>query len=169
MLATGRCPDLNPMKMQLTLPLLILLLTATAAAHADTMYKCTDDSGVVLYTNQKGTGKNCTVLGRDQSVSSVPASRSASRSTSPGDFPRVDGETQRGRDGDRRKILEQELATELENVDKSKAALAEQESIRNGDEKNYQRVLDRLQPFKDAVALHERNVEALRREMGNLK
>jgi hypothetical protein len=157
------------MKTQVTLPLFGLLLAAAGAVQGDTLYKCTDDSGVVLYTNQKGTGKNCTVLGRDQSVSSVPATRPASRNASPGDFPRVDGETQRGRDGDRRKILDQELATEQENLDKAKQALAEQESIRNGDERNYQKVLDRLQPFKDAVALHERNIDALRRELGNLK
>ena len=43
------------------------------------------------------------------------------------------------------------------------------EAIRTGDERNYQRVLDRLQPYKDKVALHERNIEALKKEIGNLK
>jgi hypothetical protein len=149
--------------------LLALLFVAAGAAHADTLYKCTDDSGVVLYTNQKGTGKNCAVLGHDQPISSVPASRAASRTTTPGDFPKVDGETQKNRDGDRRKILDQELATEQKNLEQAKKDLAEQEAIRNGNEQNYQRVLDRLQPFKDSVALHERNIKALRRELGNLK
>jgi hypothetical protein len=157
------------MKLLLPHSLLALLLFAVAAVHADTLYKCTDDSGVVLYTNQKGTGKNCTVLGHDQAISSVPGSRAATRSASPGDFPKVDGETQKNRDGDRRKILDQELATEVQNLEKAKKDLAEQEGIRSGDERNYQRVLDRLQPFKDAVAVHERNIEALRRELGNLK
>jgi hypothetical protein len=146
-----------------------LLFVAAGAADADTLYKCTDDSGVVLYTNQKGTGKNCAVLGHDQPISSVPASRPASRSATPGDFPKVDGETQKNRDGDRRKILDQELATEQKNLEQAKKELAEQEAIRNGNEQNYQRVLDRVQPFKDAVALHERNIEALRHELSNLK
>jgi hypothetical protein len=57
----------------------------------------------------------------------------------------------------------------VQNLEKAKKDLAEQEGIRSGDERNYQRVLDRLQPFKDAVAVHERNIEALRRELGNLK
>ncbi len=157
------------MTMRLTTPLLALLLSVAGTANADTLYKCTDDSGVVLYTNQKGTGKNCTVLSNDQAISSVPGSRGATRNASPSDFPKVNGETQKNRDGDRRKILEQELATELQNLDKARKDLAEQESIRNGNEQNYQRVLDRLQPFKDAVALHERNIDALRRELGNLK
>jgi hypothetical protein len=157
------------MTMRLTTPLLALLLSVAGAAGADTLYKCTDDSGVVLYTNQKGTGKNCTVLSNDQAISSVSGSRSATRNASPSDFPKVNGETQKNRDGDRRKILEQELATELQNLDKARKDLAEQESIRSGNEQNYQRVLDRLQPFKDSVALHERNIDALRRELGNLK
>jgi len=41
--------------------------------------------------------------------------------------------------------------------------------VRSGDEKNYQRVLDRVQPYKDAVERHERNVSALRKELANLK
>ena len=37
-----------------------------------------------------------------------------------------------------------------------------------GDEKNYARVLERLQPFRDNVELHTKNIEALRRELANL-
>ncbi|MGL4408555.1 MAG: DUF4124 domain-containing protein, partial [Zoogloea sp.] len=47
--------------------------------------------------------------------------------------------------------------------------LAEQEAVRYGDERNYQKVLDRLQPYKDKVQMHERNIEALRRELANLR
>jgi hypothetical protein len=142
---------------------------ASASAYADTLYKCTDDSGQVLYTNQKNTGRNCSVLAQDQPVSTVPPTRAPARNANPGDFPRVDGEVQKSRDNDRRKILEQELATEQEVLDKAQKDLAEQEATRNGDEKNYARVLERLQPYKDSVALHERNIEALNRELGNLR
>ena len=41
--------------------------------------------------------------------------------------------------------------------------------MRLGDERNYQKVLDRLQPFKDKVDLHKRNIEALRREISGLR
>jgi hypothetical protein len=41
-------------------------------------------------------------------------------------------------------------------------------SIRT-DERNYQKALERLQPCKDKVQLHERNIEALRREISNLR
>jgi hypothetical protein len=81
----------------------------------------------------------------------------------------VDSGTQKARDTDRRRILEEELATEQRALDGAQKQLTEQEAVRYGDERNYQKVLDRLQPFKDKVHLHERNIEALKREIGNLR
>ncbi|MFA7270319.1 MAG: DUF4124 domain-containing protein [Sterolibacterium sp.] len=156
---------MNP-RIFLVLPVLAL---SSAAVQADTLYKCTDTSGVVLYTNQKSNAKKCSVLSSDQPISTFTAPRPASRNTTPGDFPRVDGETQRGRDGDRRKILGQEYATEQQSLEKARKALAEGEASRLADENNYQKYLDRVQGLKDSVTLHERNVEALRHELANLK
>ena len=132
------------------------------AATASTLYKCSDDSGVVLYTNQKTSSKNCTVLSQ-QSPPPPPGSgatkqRVASTPT-PGDFPRVTGNEQKARDSDRRAILDKELATELQNAEKAKRALFDAGG----------QPPDRLQPLRDAVALHERNVESLKRELGNLR
>ena len=84
-------------------------------------------------------------------------------------FPKVDGETQKKRDDERRRILETELANEQEQLEAARQKLAEQEAVRTGDERNYQRFLDRVQPFRDAVANHERNIEAISREISNLK
>ena len=41
--------------------------------------------------------------------------------------------------------------------------------MRTGDERNYARVQDRLQPFKERVENHEKNIQALQRELANLK
>jgi hypothetical protein len=142
-------------------------MLAMTLARAD-VYKCVDEDGHVTYTNTKPSPKaKCSMLSRDQRVSTVPGR--AAGTPSPAGFPKVDGSTQKARDNDRRMILEQELATEQKNLEQAKKELAEQEAIRTGDERNYQRVLDRLQPYKDKVALHERNIEALKREIGNLK
>lgn len=142
-------------------------LLAIPLARAD-VFKCVDEDGHVTYTNAKPSPKaKCTTLSRDQRVSTVPGR--AAGTPSPASFPKVDGDTQKARDNDRRKILEQELAAEQKSLEQAKKELAEQEAIRTGDERNYQRVLDRLQPYKDRVALHERNIEALKKEIGNLR
>jgi hypothetical protein len=164
---------------------LLVATTALAlapASHAQgTVWRCAESDGRPHYTNiKKDTeGKTCVVVTKEVSVVSgsapgaVPAATratgpQAATATPPG-FPRVDRETQRLRDDSRRKILEDELSTEEKSLVDAKAKLTEQESVRHGDEKNYQRVLDRLKPYQEAVERHERNVTALRREIANLR
>ena len=67
-----------------------------------------------------------------------------------------------------RQILEQELEQERAMLERSKQALAEQEAVRYGDERNYARVLARLKPYQDTVEVHQKNVEALERELALL-
>jgi len=140
---------------------LVLPLLLPLAATANTLYKCTDESGVTLYTNQKTAKKNCTVLSY-QPPPPAPAAATKPRATTtptPGDFPRVSGSEQKTRDGDRRAILDKELANELQNLEKAKKVLFDAGS----------QPPDKLQPLRDTVALHERNVEALKKEIGNLR
>ena len=137
-----------------------LLLPLTAVAN--TLYKCTDDSGVVLYTNQKTNKKDCTVLSQQSPPPSPGGSGTKQRpaaAPTPDDFPRVSGSEQKARDGDRRAILNKELANELQNVEKAKKALSDAGN----------QPPDKLQPLRDTVALHERNVESLKKELGNLR
>lgn len=148
-----------------------LALALPAPAWGDT-FKCMDANGRATYTNMKDEtkGKNCTVVMREISV--VPATtapRAATASPSPAGFPKVDPATQKNRDGARRRILEEELGGEEKALAQAKAELTEQEGIRTGDEKNYQRVLDRLQKYKDDVERHQKNVEALKKELNNAK
>lgn len=151
--------------------ILIVLVSSLLAsvAHAD-VYKCVDDGGRITYTNDKpATGqKGCTLLSRDQPVSSVPAPKKAAGTPTPSSFPRVDDSTQKSRDNDRRKILEQELSSEQKLLADAQRELATQESVRNGDEKNYQKFLDRVQPFKDKVKQHETNISKLKTELNNI-
>ncbi|HTO49016.1 MAG TPA: DUF4124 domain-containing protein [Burkholderiales bacterium] len=137
-----------------------------------TVWRCTEQDGKSHYTNIKKEteGKQCAVVTREVSVvSAPPPQRRAAATPTPSDFPRVDANTQRSRDDGRRRILEDELYTEEKGLSDAKAKLAEQESIRNGDEKNYQRVIERLKPYQDAVDRAERNVAALKRELSGLR
>jgi hypothetical protein len=149
-----------------------LLMLAAGFAQADTMYKCTDANGATTYTNRKDKtpGKQCTVLTQDKAVSTFAAPKASRASTpTPEGFPRVNSETQKGRDDGRRQILGGEMQTEQEKLEEAKQKLAEQEAIREGGEKNYQRVLDRLKPYQEEVDLHQRNIDALQQEIDNLR
>lgn len=151
--------------LRISLSLLPLLCAGQAAAE---IFKCTDSAGNTTYSNMQG--RNCKNLNVEAPSSGArPRSSSATSSSTPASFPRVDGPTQKARDDDRRRILDQEVAAEQKNLEQARRELSEQEAIRNGDERNYQRVLDRLQPFKDRVALHERNIEAIRKEIAHLR
>lgn len=144
--------------------LLLSLLCLAGPAMADTLYKCTDADGRTTYTNNKGSAKNCTVISRDKPVSTYSAPKAQPNAPTPGDFPKVGAGEQKARDGDRRAILEQELATEQKNLDEAKKVLAQQEAAA-GPAKSP----ERIKPYQDTVQLHERNVEALKKEMANLK
>ncbi|MCM2308898.1 MAG: DUF4124 domain-containing protein [Sulfuritalea sp.] len=141
--------------------LLPLSLLLAVPAAANTLYKCTDESGAVLLTNQKTTRKGCTVLSYQAPPpppGGVVRQRPAAVPT-PGDFPRISSNEQRVRDGDRRAILDRELASELQNTEKARKALQDAGN----------QPPDKLQPLRDTVALHERNVESLKKELGNLR
>ena len=137
-----------------------------------TVWRCMEQDDRAHYTNIKKEteGKQCIVVTREVSVVSAPAQTPRAAATpTPPSFPRVDKDTQKSRDDGRRRILEDELSTEEKGLSDAKAKLAEQEGVRNADEKNYQRVLDRLKPYQDAVDRHERNVAALKRELSALR
>lgn len=146
--------------------LLLILVSASGPAVADTLYKCADAEGRTTYTNTKGNAKNCTVISRDQPVSTFSPPKGNAKAPTPGDFPKVGAGEQKARDGDRRAILDQELATEQKSLDDARHALAQQEAAAPAGQP---KAPERLKPYQDTVQLHERNVEALKKEIGNLK
>jgi hypothetical protein len=145
---------------------LLLLYLAVPVASAE-MWKCVDPDGNTRYTNVKGDAKGCKGLNLEP-MNTAPAPPRAAQQK-PANFPSVDNDTQRSRDAGRRKILEQELAQEQQQLDAAKKLLAEQKEVRLGNEKNFSRVEERLKPFEDKVKLHENNVESLRKEIANVK
>lgn len=145
------------------------MLLVSVGARAD-IFKCVEDDGRVTYTNTRNA-KGCSTLSRDLPVTSVPAQGGGGKSAAAdaGSFPKVSDEAQRSRDSDRKRILTQELADEEKALAEARKAYAEQDAVRLGDERNFQKKLDRLQPYKDKMDLHQRNVDALKREISGLK
>jgi hypothetical protein len=127
---------------------------AQAQGSATEIYKCVDASGRASYTNDRRdmAGRKCELVTTQVNVAPTRES-SADRANAK---------------GRQREILEKELASEQADLARARQTLAEQESVREGDERNYARVLERLQPYRDRVETHEKNIEALRRELLNL-
>lgn len=138
-------------------------------AHAQQVteiFKCRNEQGQVTYTNDRRQAEKqkCELV--TSQINVAPGRAPQARTSG---FPRESaGESASARER-QRQILERELASEQQALNQAKQALAEQESVRTGDERNYARVLERLQPFKETVQNHEKNIQALQRELASLK
>ena len=156
------------------LPVAALVFLCFAPTAAAEIWECTDALGNKRFTNIESEARGCKLLNMPP-LTTVPGAknqpqRPARASTpAPGNFPKVDAGIQRERDAERRRILEQELANEEMLLQKARQDLEAQESVRLGSERNYQRVLDRLEPYKKKVKLHEDNVANLRRELAAIR
>ena len=132
-------------------------------AYAE-IYKQVDENGRVTYSNQPMKGAKKVDL---PEISTVPGQKS--QTASPATFPKVDGKTQKDRDDVRKRILEDELKAEEKSLAEAQAALTEGEATRNGNERNYQKYLDRVQGLRETVSQHQKNVDAIRRELAVLR
>jgi len=72
------------------------------------------------------------------------------------------------RDAGRRRIREKELAKEQSRLDALKQEYNDGSPERLGDERNYQKYLDRVDRLKDEVAQAAQNVSSIRREIDSL-
>jgi hypothetical protein len=89
-----------------------------------------------------------------------PASRPADSKVDPG--------SQRQRDGEARRILQDELKKEEDRLAAMQKDYNNGEPERRGDERNYQRYLDRVAEMKAAITRKEADISALKREIAKL-
>lgn len=162
--------------MKKTLAGLLLSVTASFAHAQGEVYLCVDESGKREYKNTSIT-KGCkkvdlpgitTIPAPPKKVAPQTASVKPS-SGGPSDFPKVDNETQRTRDNDRKQILLDELKSEEQKLVNLKLEYKNGEPERRGDERNYAKYQERVAGMKDDIARTEKNIEALKREITNLK
>ena len=122
-------------------------------------YRCATQSGAFSYFNVPGVSGGGSTPGGSTPKAPTPAG-----------FPRVDPETQKGRDGVRRKVLADELAAEeklltetrVADADGAPAPLAEERA----DAEKYRARIARL---RQSLVVHERNIEALKKELSKVR
>jgi hypothetical protein len=150
-------------------------LAVPAQAQGTVVYRCPGPP--VLYTDQltpeQARARGCrTIEAAPVTVVQLPrkpapatgADKPASR---PADA-KVAPQEQRERDRDRRQILQQELQREQAKLIELQREYNGGQPERRGDERNYQRYLDRVADMKARIARTESDVAALRRELDRL-
>ena len=117
-------------------------------------YRCATESGAFSYFNVPGgTGE-----------------RATPKAPTPAGFPRVDPETQKGRDGVRRKVLTEELATEEKSLTEARTAYADGAPVPLPEERaDAEKYRARIARLRQSVAVHEKNIEALKKELATVK
>lgn len=147
---------------------LVCAVAFPAATHAE-IYKKVDEDGHVTYSSAPIKG------GKKLHLEPLPTMAPPPKAA-PNNFPRVNEETQSRRDDTRRKILEDELATEQQALDEANAALQEARDnpeVSKGPSgqtfRNVAKYEEKVSAAEEQVRLHEKNIEALKAELSNLK
>ena len=138
---------------------------------------CVDEQGHRIATNLRSEmkGRKCerqieTALPITPGAKPAPKSATKSASAaSPADFPKVGADTQKARDDIRRKVLTEELTNEQRLLDNARLELAENQAPRPSEDRSSQKSLNRVSDAEKSVQRHQKNVESLQREIGNLK
>ncbi len=131
------------------------------------VFRCVDADGKTEYRNI-GDTKGCKKI-ETETVNTVPFPRAATARPDARAPNRIEAGAQRGRDNDRRKILEEELASEQKRLSDLRSEFNNGEPERRGDERNFQRYADRVEKLKADIARSEANVESLKRELATAR
>jgi hypothetical protein len=162
--------------------MLAAAFAAPGGAHAQSVvYKCVDQQGRVEFTDTSKRG--CKALDLPglipapprRAAAPAPATPAAAprpgapATASPANFPRVESYAQKVRDSERRDILTDELRNEEKRLAEQRLAFNNGEPERQGNERNYVKYQERVVHMRDDLNRTERNIEALKREIANIR
>ncbi|WP_298012391.1 hypothetical protein [uncultured Aquabacterium sp.] len=155
----------------------LLLVAGEVQAQDKPVYRCPGNLYTDALSAKEAQSRGCKTLdGAPITVIQGPSSQRtqggqgerAAGSGAGATAPKVTSDEQRARDADRRRILEAELRKEEEALAALQKEFNNGEPERRGDERNYQKYMDRVSAMRDAVTRKEADVAALRRELAAL-
>ena len=148
-----------------------LVIPQPQAAAASVVYRCPGNP--VLYTDaisaKEANDRGCkTIEGAPitiiQSSKPRPAAAGSPASAGPA-ASRIDPAEQRARDSDAKRILEAELKREEDRLAAMKSEYNNGAPERLGNEKNFQKYMDRVGEMKAAIIRKESDIVAIKREL----
>ena len=156
------------MKSRLLVCLILWILASPVMAQG--VFICVQPNGTREYRNN-GDTRGCRKLDLEtiSTIPSPPASQQAKNAAVDPSFPRIDSQIQKRRDQDRLQILMEEVRTEESRLSELRRDYQNGEPERLGSERNYAKYQERVAQMKDDILRTEKNIEALKREIGNLK
>jgi hypothetical protein len=165
---------MNRLALRIGQGLVLAGVLAFSQAHAQDkpVYRCPGNLYTDALSAKDAAAKGCKTLeGAPITVIQSQMPRVAPRATaSPGSSggEKVSSQDQRARDADSRNILEAELRKEEEALAALKKEYKNGEPDRLGDERNYQKYLDRVAAMKAAITRKEADVASIKRELSKL-
>jgi len=91
------------------------------------------------------------------------------RAATPANFPRVASSTQRERDDVRKRVLTEELATEVRLMTESDLLLKQGSTPQADETVTSPKYIDRVAKLKQAVDNHSKNIQALNKELERVR
>jgi hypothetical protein len=138
--------------------------------------KYADGDGNIHYSNvapERNWRKLSCTSGDDgtqRKANAAPVGASVRSTPTPAGFPRVDVETQKGRDDVRRKVLSDELDAEEKLLVEARSAYSDGAPVPLPEERaSAEKYRERISRLHQAVNVHEKNVEALKKELQSVR
>jgi hypothetical protein len=159
-------------RLEVSFAAVLSVMAAGTALAQGQVYRCPGNNFTNSLTPKEADERGCkvveggnvTVVQSRPPAAKAPAVASAPRSAE----SRVSDTDQRARDSDARRILENELKREEEQLANLQKEFNNGEPERLGNERNYQKYLDRVAELKANIARKESDIASIKRELSKL-
>ena len=145
---------------------LVAFAAGAQAADGGTYYRCPDNVFTNTITPKEADAKGCKAMeARQPTTIPAPKTRPGAAAPAGPSASRVEAQEQKARDSDARRILQDELIKAQAQLDTLQKEYNNGQPERRGDEKNFQKYLDRTADLKAQIARTESDISAITREL----
>ncbi|MCM5680228.1 hypothetical protein M8A51_11865 [Schlegelella sp. S2-27] len=159
-------------RLEVSFAAVLSVMAAGTALAQGQVYRCPGNNFTNSLTPKEAEERGCKVVeGGNVTVvqSRPPAAKAPAVAPAPRSAEsRVSDNDQRARDSDARRILENELKREEEQLANLQKEFNNGEPERLGNERNYQKYLDRVAELKANIARKESDIASIKRELSKL-